>query len=712
MRTRRVAARYAAYFLCALASLACSREAKEDRFAGAPVILISIDTLRADHLPAYGYDKVETPNIDALRRDGTLFQNAYAQVPLTLPSHLSLLTGLLPAEHEVRNNVGYRFDAGKHATLQGELKKAGYRTGAAVSAYVLRSGTGIGAGFEMFDDSIASRSGAAQGSLMRPGAVTRGAAERWIDTVGETPFFLLFHIFEPHSPYEPPEPFRSRYGLPYDGEIAASDAIVGQLVDGLKQKGIYDRAIVVLLSDHGEGLGQHGEPEHGIFVYREAVHVPLIVKLPEGARAGQTISQPVALTDIAPTILALAGRPVPAAMKGRSLFAAPPEGAERSIYTESMYGRIHLGWAELRSLIDEEFQFIDAPRPELYSIPRDPAQTTNVLAANRRVYARMKSELTQFASALAAPSSVAAEERAKLAALGYLGSTASAPQGPLPDPKDRIHEIGAMIEATRLMNEGDLDDAVASLRAILAKNAYFSDAWNQLAIALDRAGRYEEAAEAYRKAIVVNPALAGEFALSLAAVLMKLERYDEAVSHARLAEGSSPGQAHLTVARIALARKDFIDAEKEARAASAADPDAALAAKIVIAQVLTQQGRLQEALALADEAKREAISKQLGPLEALEYTRGDILARMDRLPEAEAAFRAEIATFPRNRQPYANLALVLLITGRRAEANALFEELTRQNPGRNSLLFAAKTFSELDDPESAAAWRRRAGRPQ
>jgi choline-sulfatase len=686
----------------------CRERREQSVWPKAPVIIISVDTLRADRLPAYGYDRVDTPHIDALRRDGILFTNAYAQVPLTLPSHLSLLTGTLPAEHGVRNNVGYRFDPSQHATLQSELKNAGYRTGAAISAYVLRSSTGIAEGFDFYDDAIAVRAGAAIGSLQRPGTVTLERARQWLDASVQLPFFFLFHIFEPHAPYEPPEPFRTRYGSPYDGEVAAADAVVGQLIERLKASGVYERAIIIFLSDHGEGLNDHGEPEHGIFVYREAIHVPLIVKLPGRARAGETIARPVGLLDVAPTVLALTGRPVPPSMKTPSLLEVPKEGARRSVYAESMYGRIHLGWSELRSLIDEDYQYIEAPRPELYSNRNDPAQKNNILAENRRVYARMRQELAAIPGEFSAPGAVDPEERAKLAALGYLGATTSPQSGPFPDPKDRIGEIGAMFEATRLSREGRIDESIAALRAIVQENPRFADAWNLLAMTLDRQGRYEEAAEAYRKAIDVDPALAGEFALSLGGVLLKLERYDDAEAHARLAEKSNPAGAHVLLARIALERRDLAGAEREARKAASLDPFAAPGANIVVAQAVAQQGRLPEALALIESVRRDAEQKQLGAVESLEFTRGDILARMERLEEAAAAFRREIELFPQNRQPYGNLALVYMLMGRTDQAHALFEQMVRANPGRRSLLFAAKTFDDLDDPRSAAVWRRRA----
>src|SRR4051794_39282452 len=253
---------------------ACRREPPRAVFPSAPVILISVDTLRSDHLPAYGYAGVKTPNIDALRRDSILFQRAYSHCPMTLPSHLSILTGLLPPEHGVRNNIGYRFDGTKFRTLAAVLRARGYRTGAAVSSYVLRSDTGIDAGFDAYDDSIAVAAAGAASEHQRSGYETLKSAEAWLTQNASQPIFYFFHIYEPHAPYEPS----------YDGEIAKSDDIVGRLIARLKSTGIYDRAIVVFLSDHGEGLWQHGEDQHGILLYREALQVPLMIKLPGGRR--------------------------------------------------------------------------------------------------------------------------------------------------------------------------------------------------------------------------------------------------------------------------------------------------------------------------------------------------------------------------------------------------------------------------------------------
>ncbi len=378
----------------ALLAVACGRDAspKRDaspgRFPGAPVILISVDTLRADHLPAYGYRQVETPNIDGLRRDSVLFERVYSHCPMTLPSHASMFTGSLPTEHGVRNNIGYRFEGAKLRTLAEELRERGYAAGAAVSSYVLRSDTGIDDGFEFYEDSIAVATAGATSEHQRSGGETLKHALAWIEGHREQPFFFFLHLYEPHAPYDPPEPFKSRYPSAYDGEIAAADAIVGELVRSLKAAGLYDSAIIIFTSDHGEGLEDHGEDQHGILLYREALWVPLLVKLP-GSHQADSISRPTPLAHLFGTVLRLVGIDLPS--RPASWFDAG--GEARPIYSETLYPRIHLGWSELRSLIDGRYHYIEGPRPELYDLERDPGEARNLITIERREAARLRQEM-------------------------------------------------------------------------------------------------------------------------------------------------------------------------------------------------------------------------------------------------------------------------------------------------------------------------------
>src|SRR6185295_8832499 len=332
-------------FLALLAVLGCRPGGRIAR--GTPVVLISVDTLRSDRLPCYGYRGGETPAIDALARDSILFERAYAHVPWTLPSHVSILTGLLPGEHGVRDNLGYDLDKEHLPLLQSSLKELGYATGAAVSAYVLRGATGLATGFDWYEDGIEISRQTSLAGLWRAGGETLRLAVDWVRSVHDRPFFLFFHIYEPHAPHAPPAAFAGRFASPYDGEVAAADAVVGQLLDELRSLEIYDRAVIVFVSDHGEGLGDHDEAEHGVFLYRSTLQVPLLLKLPHGERAGTHVPEPAQLTDIYPTILDLLDVPAPAGLEGVSLLALSDEGdTGRSIYAETLYRRLHYGWSD------------------------------------------------------------------------------------------------------------------------------------------------------------------------------------------------------------------------------------------------------------------------------------------------------------------------------------------------------------------------------
>jgi len=670
----------------------------------APVILISIDTLRADRLPMFGYKKLQTPALDAFRRDAILFTNAYSHVPLTLPSHVSMLTGLLPPQNKVRNNIGYVLDPDL-PTLPRLLKWRGYETGAAVSAYVLRGSTGLRSSFDFYEDGISNRGNVAIGSLARSGRTTSGIAKQWIAQHQTKPFLFMLHLFEPHAPYEPEEPFRTRYSDAYDGEIATTDAIVGDFLADLKRTGVYDKAIIVVVSDHGEGLGDHGEPEHGIFIYREAIHVPLLLKLPKSKGKGETVSSPVGLVDLLPTIAQLTGTAVPPRLDGKSLLS--PADPQRRIYSESLYPRIHLGWSELRSLADVRYHFIQAPKPELYDVSKDPVEHRNIVSEERRVYAAMRQELERYGTAVELPTNINPEEAKKLAALGYLSSSAPAPSGPLPDPKDRIGEIATMIRASDLVRARRYDEAITAFREIVKQNPRLTDAWNQLGTALEAAGRNQEAADVYKTAIETAPELASEFGLRRGSVLLKLERYDEAERHARLAERTNESAMHLLLARIAFARGNYRQAEDEAKTA-AGDRSNRIAADVVLAQIYAQQGRAQDAWPIVQRIDREIAEEKAGPIESVNFVRGDVLGRMERYDEAIEAFRKEIELFPANRQTYANLYLVYRVKNRPAEARRVLEEMARAIPSKQTMLFAARTADVLGDEETARIWRRRA----
>jgi choline-sulfatase len=668
------------------------------------VILISVDTLRSDRLPVYGYRGVETPNIDALRRDSILFERAYSNCPMTLPSHLSILTGLLPTEHGVRNNIGYRFERGKVRTLASVLREKGYRTGAAVSSYVLRSDTGIDDGFDFYEDSIPVAAASAVSEHQRSGSETLKYAQEWLGRDRSKPDFLFYHIYEPHAPYAPPEPFRSRYRDPYDGEIATADAIVGQLIARLKSLGLYDRAVIIFLSDHGEGLWQHGEDQHGILLYREALQVPLLVKLPGSERKGTSVGRPVSLTSVYPTILALAGVEVPPDQAKRSLLA--DGAAAGSIYSETLYPRIHLGWSELRSLIGDRFHYIDGPRPELYDLPADAGEQRDLASAERRSAAAMRQELAAYPSAVAAIQTVDPEEAAKLAALGYVGTPRNR-TGALPNPRDMIGQLAAIKDAFRLADSGHYDDAVPAFRRLLAANPALADARSKLGEILVESGRYDEAIALYKEAMAHSERFSPDLALALGFAYLKAGQPEQCIEHARLALTMNPREAHELLARAYAALRQWSAAEEHARTAIDLG-DRQPTSILLLAEIERSEGKLQEALATITEAERRAGDLEVRHLYGIDYLRGDLLARLDRPDEAAAAYRREIDNSPQHLQSYANLAIIDRIEGKNAECDRVLEEMVRRNPHRGAYELAAKTLEAFDDKTGAARFRSRA----
>lgn len=697
--------------LAVLVVLSGCRGSEPGPYKDAPIILISVDTLRSDRLPAYGYGKVKTPALDALRRESVLFERAYSHVPLTLPSHATILSGQLPGEHGVRDNSGYLFDAKRTPYLPKILKEAGYKTGAAVSTFVLRAETGLADGFDFYEADIDVRATESLGNSQRSGRETSRAALDWVKSVSSEPFFLFFHIYEPHTPYAPEAAFAG-YADPYDGEVATADAIVGELLDGLKAQGVYDKAIVLLLSDHGEGLRDHGEQEHGIFLYREALQVPLMLKLPQGERSGSTVKAPAQLLDVFPTLLQLAGLSVPeapAAMKdkpvGVSLLSLDAAGApQRTVFAETFYPRLHFGWSELFSAVRGGSHYIDAPEPELYDLAADPAERTNVLTRERRTLGELRKAVAGARVPLAAPSAVDAETAAKLAALGYSGAAVDAGDGPLPDPKRQIHTLDGLGRALHLFSQQRYAEAVPLFQGLVEVNPLMLDAWENLGQSLQKLGRYDEALAAYDRAMKVSGG-AGHVALAMASALLDMQRLDEARTHAEIGLPTSPAVAHNLLAQIALNEKDLATAEKEARAALEAR-GSRLGPVVTLASILQVQGKLEEGLRLTDQATGEMGVGQKFP--GLFLVRGDLLARLGRAGEAEEAFLREIRDFPGDTAGYTRLAVLYAAAGRPQDAVAAIRNMIENQRSPAAYAAAVKTLRILGDPQGAAALLRHA----
>lgn len=667
-----------------------------------PVILISIDTLRADRLPVYGYTRVETPAIDALRRDGILAASAFSHYPLTLPAHVSILSGLLPPDHGVRDNVGYRFDAETHPYLPLLLKKAGYATGAAVSSWVLRGAAGLARGFDFYDDRLPRRPDQTLDTIERSGRQTVEAALAWLAEARDEPPFLFVHLFEPHFPHEAPEPFAARYADGYDAEVAAADDAVGTLVAGLKERGLYDRALIVLLSDHGEGLGDHGEYQHGIFLYRPTLEVPLLVKLPGGEHAGATIAAPTQLVDVLPTILEAAGIERPAGLAGTPLLglldAAEP-AAEREIYSETWYPRLHFGWSELASLRRGALHAIDGPMPELFDLVGDPGESRDVLADHRRAFGEMRQAIARLKKPLPPPGSIDAEAAAKLAALGYLSAGSVLAGGDLPDPRDRRPVLRQLEDGFAAAAAGDHAKAAALYREALSGDPQMVDIWAFLGTSLAKTRQLAEAATAYRKALELSGG-APHLAISAAGVLLELGQLDEAARHAELAVKTDPLKAYEILGRVALSRGDVRKAREVLRKAEEAGP-VSDDLRRAVGQALAEEGQGDEAAAVLSKAPGDASAATLNAL-------AQALSSSGRNGEALAALERAVQKEPRNARTHELLGEVTLRLDRPGDARNHLERSLALEPRSASAwnTLGVALYQLQDPPRALEAWKR------
>lgn len=632
--------------LCLLSLPGCRGEGGAEVPAGRSIVVVSIDTLRSDRLPAYGYEAVETPAIDALRSDSILYERAYSPVPLTLPAHASLLTGLLPPDHGVRDNAGYRLEKEAGPTVAEILGEEGYATGAAVSAYVMRAETGLARGFDHYDDRLSAAAQATIAEIQRPGGETLEVALDWLETVEQEPFFLLFHIYEPHTPWQPPPDLAARYGRTYDGEVAAADAIVGRLVEALRRRDLYEGSTVVLLSDHGEGLGDHGETEHGVLLYRESLQVPLLVKLPGSRLAGAAVAEPVQLTDVAPTLFDLAGAARPVGLDGISLLSFADPGrtgpaAPRPLYSETFHPELRFGWSGLTSVVLGRHHYIEGSDRELFDLVADPAERHDLLREERQAYARLRDALHAFDPRLEPPFDEASETREALASLGYLGGAAPSAEGELPDPRHRIADLEPLRRAVSWLQEGRNEEALPLLRGAAEAIPRSIDAWQFLGLALERTGRFEEAYAAYRQAFELShgsPLLAGP----MGKLAVRLGRFEDAAPLLAAAVEAEPDEIELRLLR---------------------------------ARALLLAGRPDDALAAAREAAELAPDSPDG-----HYLVGAVHMGRNELAAAEAELRRALELAPAHPPALGDLAILLASQGRRDEARELLERLVEAQP--------------------------------
>jgi choline-sulfatase len=472
------------------------------------VYLITIDTLRADHVHCYGYQKIATPAIDALAKAGFRFSQAFTPSPITNTSHTTILTGLLPSTHGV-TDFGIPL-APSHLTMAQLLAQRGYHTAAFIGAVILDSKSlapGLDRGFEFYDNFPEHSSTKDRwGRVERRGGDVVKRAEAWMTAHPRGPHFVWVHLYDPHDPYEPPAPYSTTYkDRLYDGEIAYADSALANFVAYLKARGWYDTALVIVVGDHGEGLGEHHEDTHGIFLYDTTIHVPLVVKLPGATRTAKVIEAQVRTTDILPTVLDLTRTTAPEHLDGESLtpYFAGADATNRIAFGETDYP-LRFGWAPLRSVRRDGFKFIEAPRPELYDLHTDPGESKNAYAPWNAEVQKSRAQLADLRAKMPPKASSSATvgqgTLSELRALGYLGpadagSSTTVPEPSLlADPKDKIEEQNLLHRAMLASDAGDSAQARAALDKVLQLNPQSATALRQLGELELRAGDYQNAA--------------------------------------------------------------------------------------------------------------------------------------------------------------------------------------------------------------------------
>ncbi|HMA53724.1 MAG TPA: sulfatase-like hydrolase/transferase [Acidobacteriota bacterium] len=472
--------------------------------SGHNLLLITLDTTRADHLGCYGYAQASTPNLDRLAGEGIRFARVYAPAPLTLPSHSSIMTGLYPATHGVRNN-GHDL-APKWRTLAGILKARGFATAAFVSSFSVDSRFGIGRGFDVYDDTFQPQAPLKGANAERRAEGTFARFSRWLDGNGSNRFFAWVHYYDPHLPYDPPSPYREASpGRPYDGEIAYMDHYVGALLDALEAKGLRDKTLVVVAGDHGEGLGDKVETGHGIFLYDETLRVPLIVNDRQAFRRPRVVEGAVRLVDAAPTILETLGLKAEASgMEGRSLVPAikGKTSADLDCLIETFYPRENFGWSELVGLVSGPWKYIQAPRPELYDLKNDPRETADLAASSpekagelRRKLEQELLRLTPSPGAASGQAVARTDDRERLRSLGYVNFAPATPGSAAPDPKDKIGLLKLVQQAQAFELEGRFAEAERADREIVAAIPDSPESYVNLAIVQARQNEFGRALE-------------------------------------------------------------------------------------------------------------------------------------------------------------------------------------------------------------------------
>jgi arylsulfatase A-like enzyme/tetratricopeptide (TPR) repeat protein len=680
------AALFAAGMLC-MAMFLVRQPAGAQKNVNPPwnLILISIDTLRADHLGAYGYHSV-TPNLDRLAREGVVFEQVFTSVPLTLPAHASLLTSTYPPVNGIRDN-GETLPS-SIPTMAEQMRAHGFETAAFISSFVLDRRFGLARGFDEYwgDFPLYRFSGADPGTIQIRGDGVEEAAAKWISNRGASRFFAFVHFYDLHGPFLLPASWRVRFpGRTYDGELAYVDSLIQQFWEGLIHQGVADHTLLVITADHGEGLGDHGELNHGFLLYGSTTRVPLIIRFPNRRFAGKRVETVVRLIDVAPTVCALLEIPPSPSFQGRSL---GPEinGQVRAAlpaYSETLYPYRQFHSAPLYALRSNPFTFVQAPHPELYDFRKDPAESHNLIHTNQAMANDLREELDKLAGSMAhgpAGASVSPEVLEELKSLGYVG-TASPHDAPpladpsLPDPKDRISLYRQLQEARELEAHGETRAAAARLEEIAAQDPALVIVQIEAGLARQKLQQYDLAARHFRAALQADPENAtAHFDLGIA--LGNQGHLPEAAHEFQLATKLQPSysRAYAALGSTQAQMGDIPAAIGSLNAALAIDPgdlDALLNRGNLYLELREweKSGRdLRRAVAL--EPENAEAHHALG---TMEFYKGD-------LDGALKEYRCALQLAPRSSSLHSDLGLLYRKMGRNADAFAEFRRALALNP--------------------------------
>lgn len=681
------------------------------------VLLITIDTLRADHLGCYGFHEISTPNIDALAAGGIRFTDTTAHVPLTLPSHTSIHTGNFPAYHGVHDNGGF-YVLKSQTTVAEVFKQNGFATAAFVGAYVLDHIWGLNQGFDTYFDNFdlsrerSQNQGISLSGIERPADEVYQNAVNWLDQHGNQRFFVWTHFYDPHSPYEPPQEWADRYpGRPYIGEIAYTDSVIGKLMSYLQTHRLCEKTIILLTGDHGESLGEHGESTHAFFVYDGTLHVPLILNMPRNELGSRVVMQQTRSVDIAPTLLQLAGLSVPETVQGRSLLHLifdTDMSKTLPSYAECYYPQFHFGWSRLLSLRNGEYKYIDTPRPELYDVKKDPQELNNIYDSHKAVAVSLKAQLqmiesTKSAGATMQPGAVDDETHEKLAALGYIGAFAGpleSDPSKLPDPKDKIDLFNVITSARAASLKGLHEDAITRFKEVLLSDPNVVDAHFMLGNEYYKKEDYPGALVEFKKALELKPDY--DFAMiNLANTYEKLGKIDEALAGFDFFLKKNPENSQVLhrIGELYLSRKDTEKAMEYFQRALKTEIDTGWIHNS-IGVVFLQMKQPDK----AEASFRKAL--EIDPKTGMaHFNLAQLYESQEKTQEAEKEYKAELEGSPKNFKAQFNLGSLYLDQGKMTEGIEQLRKVTENAPDfALGYLFLAQAMVETgSDPDQAIA---------